>query len=172
MSTGATRLTRAMARESVLLLMTYLEKACREGDNLEYRERVAEGSMICGLAFGQSGLGAVHGLAHPLGHLLGVAHGLSCAILLPYIMEWNLPVAEDEFAVLGGMCGVGDGAAFVSAVTQLCRRLQVPEGFGGFGLKAEHYDYIVANCRSGSMKANPRAMTDDDVRELLARLTV
>ena len=171
-STGATRLTRAMARESVLLLMTYLEKACREGDNLEYRERVAEGSMICGLAFGQSGLGAVHGLAHPLGHLLGVAHGLSCAILLPYIMEWNLPVAEDEFAVLGGMCGVGDGAAFVSAVTQLCRRLQVPEGFGGFGLKAEHYDYIVANCRSGSMKANPRAMTDDDVRELLTRLTV
>ena len=87
-------------------------------------------------------------------------------------MEWNLPVAEDEFAVLGGMCGVGDGAAFVSAVTQLCRRLQVPEGFGGFGLKAEHYDYIIANCRSGSMKANPRAMTDDDVRELLARLTV
>ena len=66
--------------------------------------------MICGLAFGQSGLGAVHGLAHPLGHLLGVPHGLSCAILLPYIMEWNLPVAADEFAVLGGMCGVGDGA--------------------------------------------------------------
>ena len=107
-------------------------------------------------------------------HFLTMAmqHGLSCAILLPAIMEWNLPVAEDEFAVLGGMCGVGDGAAFVSSVTQLCRRLQVPEGFGGFGLKKEHYDYIVANCRSGSMKANPRAMTDDDVRDLLARLNV
>ena len=127
--------------------------------------------MICGLAFGQSGLGAVHGLAHPLGHLLGVAHGLSCAILLPYIMEWNQQVAEDEFATLARLCGVGDnGTAFVSAVEQLCRRLQVPEGFGGFGLKAEHYDYIVANCRSGSMKANPRAMTDDDVRALLKRL--
>lgn len=169
-SLGATRMTRALARESVLLLMEYLEKACRDGENLEYRERVAEGSMICGLAFGQSGLGAVHGLAHPLGHLLGVSHGLSCAILLPHIMKWNLPLAEDEFAVLGRMCGFGDGAAFVDAVEQLCRRLQVPAGFGGFGLKEEHFGYIVANCRSGSMKANPRAMTDVDVSDLLATL--
>ena len=169
-SLGATCMTRALAREAVFLLMTYLEKVCRSGDNLEYRERVAEGSMICGLAFGQSGLGAVHGLAHPLGHLLGVSHGLSCAILLPYIMKWNLPVAEDEYAVLGRMCGMADGSAFVEAVEQLCRRLQVPAGFGGFGLKKEHYDYIVANCRSGSMKANPRAMSDEDVRDLLAKL--
>jgi hypothetical protein len=55
-------------------------------DDHDARDAVAEGSMMTGLAFGQSGLGAVHGIAHPLGSICHVPHGVACAVLFPAII--------------------------------------------------------------------------------------
>ena len=63
---------------------------------------------------------------------------------------------------------LGDTAEdFVSFAADLAKELGIPASMEQYGLKEEHFDFIVKNCRSGSMKSNPRFMSDDDVRQIL-----
>lgn len=160
----------ALAREAVIKIMPSLEAACQDGSDRAAREAVAEGSLLTGLAFSQAGLGAAHGFGHPLGHHLNLAHGLTCAILLPHVLEWNLPACESRFADLANVLGLTGADAFLEAVRTLCRRLEVPESFANLGLVPELIPIIVAQCRSGSMAANPRPMDDAEAAEFLYRL--
>jgi len=155
----------------IMLITGSLEKAYRNGSFLPARIDMAEGSLLTAMAFTQSGLGAAHGLGHPIGSLLRLPHGLTCAILLPHVMRWNLPQAEDQLHYLAHRHGLGSAAEFIEFVAALCRKLQIPENFREAGLKPEHYDFIVKNCRSGSMKSNPRPMTDDEVINFLRQLS-
>lgn len=166
-STGASELSRGLAERAVALLLRWLPVAYAEGGHAEARLRVAEGSMLTALAFSQSGLGAVHGLAHPIGHVLNLAHGLTCAVLLPHIMRWNYDCRRADWSRLARACGLADAAALLQAVEALAAELCVPRDLSGLGLREEHFAYIVQHCRSGSMKANPRAMSDDDVLAML-----
>lgn len=166
-STGASELSRGLAERAVALLLRWLPQAYADGSHAEARLRVAEGSMLTALAFSQSGLGAVHGLAHPIGHVLNLAHGLTCAVLLPHIMRWNYDCRRDDWSRLARACGLADGAALLRAVEALATELRVPGNLRGLGLREEHFAYIVRHCRSGSMKANPRAMSDDEVLAML-----
>ena len=76
---------------------------------------MAEGSMMSGMAFSQTGLGAIHGLAHPLGSLLGVPHGKACAALIPAVTEWNLPLCEVQYGEIARECGFASANYFVIA---------------------------------------------------------
>jgi len=160
----------ALAAEAIGLLMAQLPAAYRDGRDREARIAVAEGSLLSALAFSQSGLGAVHGLAHPIGLALDLSHGLTCAVLLPHVLAWNAPACTQRLQELAAAVGVQTPAAFIAAVRKLCQELGVPADFAAAGLGPGLFDAIVANCRSGSMAANPRPMRDDDVRQLLARL--
>jgi alcohol dehydrogenase class IV len=130
---------------------------------------VAEGSMLSAMAFGQSGLGAVHGLAHPLGHLLDLAHGFTCAVLLPHVLRWNAPERPAEMAELAHACGLADGSAFIVAIERMAASFGIPRGLAALD-PTQHTEYVVANCRSGSMRANPRPMSDEDVIAMLQTL--
>lgn len=160
----------ALAGEAVRLLLEALPVAWHDGTDRPARTTVAEGSLLSAMAFSQSGLGAVHGLAHPLGLALDLAHGLTCAILLPHILRWNAPACKDQLERLATLTGRGSAAALIDDVEALCELLQIPEDFSQHGLHEEHEEAILRNCRSGSMKANPRPLTDDDVRALLRKL--
>ena len=138
---------------------------------LAARTAVAQGSLLSGMAFSQGGLGAVHGLAHPLGLELGLAHGYSCAVLLPHILRLNAPTCGAELATLARQLQLANSAALVARVETLCRRLGVPEGFAAHGLKAEQFPRIIANCRSPSMSANPREISDAEISTLLQVLS-
>jgi alcohol dehydrogenase class IV len=159
-SLGATEPTRRYALYAARLLYRNLPVFCADRGNAEARSGTAEGSMLGAIAFTASGLGAAHGLGHPIGALLHLPHGLCCAILLPKVLRWNQPVCGELYAELGKSCGVED---FVGAVEELCRKLGVPENFRSYGLNESHDDFILKNCRSGSMKQNPRPMSDDEV---------
>lgn len=164
--------TRALARAAVAKIFGNLLTACRELDNASARLELAEGSLLSAMSFSQSGLGAVHGLAHPIGSLLHVPHGITCAILLVPILKWNMPEASEEYAELAAACGFSrDAGAFTDAVEALCVRLDIPRGFREYGLNQEHFPFIIKNCRSNSMKGNPRFMNNDDVGELLLGLS-
>ena len=171
LSLKANAASRALARQAVTNLMSQLVCAVRNGNDRAARTVVAEGSLLSAMAFSQGGLGAVHGLAHPLGLGLDLAHGLTCAILLPHILRWNASVRRAELDELAAATGAANAAAFLDAVTGLCGTLGVPANFAAAGLKHEHFTAIVANCRTASMKANPRPMSDDDIRALLTQLS-
>ncbi|MDD4097680.1 MAG: iron-containing alcohol dehydrogenase [Lentisphaeria bacterium] len=169
-STGANDMTRALAAQAVALLLHHLPQAWKHGGDAAARTKTAEGSMLSAMAFSQSGLGAVHGLAHPIGHRFGVPHGRACAILLGPVMAWNLPVAAADFHRLAVAAGLANATALLRAVDDLGETLRIPRDFSGWGMTTSDNDYVIRNCRSGSMKANPRPMSDDDVAAMLARL--
>ncbi|MBQ6473504.1 MAG: iron-containing alcohol dehydrogenase [Victivallales bacterium] len=167
-SSGANALTQALAKQATALLLRWLPLAWENGQDAAARSGAAEGAMISAMAFSQSGLGAVHGLAHPIGHRLGLAHGFTCAVLLPQVIRFNLPICRQQFDALAAESGCGDSTGLLERVDWLCRHLQVPATLPN--LQESDLGYIVKNCRSGSMKANPRPMSDDDVIGLLQRL--
>ena len=170
-SRQANAFSRPLATAAAVALSAHLERACLDGADLEARTRVAEGSLLGALAFSQSGLGAVHGLAHPIGHALSLPHGLTCAILLPHVLRLNLPACREALDRLAAAMGRHGAEDLVSSIADLCRRLGVPAGFAPYRLAEADLETIIANCRSGSMKANPRDLDDNDLRDLLRRLS-
>lgn len=167
----ATALTRALSAEAARKILHSLERAYLHPDDREARNEMAEGSMLSGLAFAQTGLGAVHGLAHPVGSLLKVPHGLACAILMRPVMEFNLPACGELYADLAERCLLKRSAeTFIRTASELAEKLGVPENLRDYSFRREHFEFIVKNCRSASMKSNPREMTDRDAEELLEKL--
>ncbi len=170
-SPKASSVTQALSCAALIKFAANLEKACRNGSDPTARTEMAEGSMMSAMAFSQTGLGAIHGLAHPIGSLLGVPHGKACAALIPAVVEWNLPACEKQYGEIAQRCGFGKNADdFLAVCLDLCRKTGVKAGFRDYGLNESHFDFIVKNCRSASMKLNPRPMSDDDVRNMLKGL--
>ena len=87
------------------------------------------------------------------------------------MVEWNLPACEKHYGEIAQRCGFGRTADdFLEVYLELCRKTGVKAGFRDYGLNESHFDFIVKNCRSASMKLNPRPMSDEDVRNLLKGL--
>ena len=103
-------------------------------------------------------------------YCLHVPHGVCCAILLPALLRRNLPACREKMEVLAGMLVQDSAEAMIAAIEELRRAVGLPENFSRYGLKEEHFDFIVKNCRSGSMKSNPRDFSDDEVRMILKEL--
>ena len=157
----------ALAAKAVKLIFNNLIECTENLDSLEPRTLIAEGSMASAMAFSQSGLGAVHGLAHPIGSLLNIPHGKTCAILMPYVMKFNEEAAKEKYHHLAHFIGAHN---FRKELEKLYLKLNIPKDFSEFGLQKEHFPFIVENCRSNSMNGNPVMMSDDDVLNLLEQL--
>jgi alcohol dehydrogenase class IV len=169
-SRGANTVSKALAAKATQLIMDSLPEVCADLNDYAARNDMAEGSMITALAFAQSSLGAVHGLAHPIGSKLHVPHGLSCAILLPVILRWNYESCAETIDELAASCGYRNGGDFIGEIELLCRDLDIPENFREFGLNRDVFPFILKNCRSGSMRSNPRYLEDAEIIEILESL--
>lgn len=90
----------ALAREGLKLLGANLYKVCETPKDKAARGSMLMGSMLAGMAFTNSPVAAVHALAYPLGGHFHVPHGLSNALVLPHVLEFNMPEAEDQYAEL------------------------------------------------------------------------
>ncbi|RKD98117.1 iron-containing alcohol dehydrogenase [Halopiger aswanensis] len=106
-STLRTPYTDALARRAIELIGDNLREAVHQGEhNDEARYAMSLAAMLAGQAFVNSGLGAVHALTYPLGTECGLGHGLANAVLLPHVMEYNVPAEPDRFAEIAGLLGV------------------------------------------------------------------
>ncbi len=86
------------AYEGMRLIAANLEEVVRNGTNEEARYQVAMGSMLGGFCLGPVNTAAVHALSYPLGSMFHLAHGLSNALLLPYVMEYNYVASPKKYA--------------------------------------------------------------------------
>lgn len=86
------------AYEGMRLIAAHLVKAVQNGGDVEAREQVAMGSLLGGFCLGPVNTAAVHALSYPLGSHFHLPHGLSNALLLPYVMEFNIPAAAGRYA--------------------------------------------------------------------------
>lgn len=130
-----TRQTDAMAEEAVVTIFRTLEHACAHGDDVEARQALLTASYQAGVAFTRAGVGNVHAIAHTLGGLYGVGHGLANAVLLPVVLRDYGAAAHRRLARLAELVGLsGDSEAdranaFIDAIFAMNARLGIPAGF-------------------------------------------
>ena len=169
-SRNANNATRALAMQAVKLIDGAIEKVYDNGSDLAARSDMSEGTMLGALAFSVSGLGAVHGLAHPVGAVTHQGHGLICGVLLSKVLEWNLPVCRTELTDLANFCGYAAAEDFIERIKNLLVKFNISNKLSSYGLQAADLAWVVKNSRSGSMRANCREFSDAELTELLQEM--
>jgi alcohol dehydrogenase len=112
---GKNLLSDALALTAARHVFRNLARAVEDGSDLEARTGMLYGSLLAGIAFGNSGVGAAHALQFALGAATHTSHGLGTGLLLPYVMEFNRPARSSEIAELSTLMG-GDAIAAVHAL--------------------------------------------------------
>ncbi|QDW75328.1 iron-containing alcohol dehydrogenase [Lachnospiraceae bacterium KGMB03038] len=172
-SAGANPFTRANAKEAVRLIAAWLPKAYEDGKNLEARDAMAYAEYLAGLAFSNSGLGMVHAMAHQLGGLYNLPHGLCNAVLLPHVITYNLSVCGEEYAQIMELIAPGEfgGTAvrsrrLVQYLRRLNQKLGIPEVLEVSG-KNEDLEILIRMAQEDpSMKCNPRQPGMKELKEI------
>ena len=166
-----------LALRAVRLISHNLVSAFTDGNDVEAREGMALGSMMTAMAFANAKLGAVHGLAHPIGALFDVPHGVACALLLPYVMEYNLSAKVARYAQIAKAMGQNTSEArskkdaarmAADAIRTMLSQLQLPQHLRDVGIF--QYDIItIAGAAGGSsLSNNPRPTTPASLQEILS----
>lgn len=166
-------ITDAIAEKAIWLVYTYLPKVYNDLGNIEFRSRVANGSLLSGMALANARLGLVHGLAHPLGGVFRLPHGLLCGLLLPYVLEFNKASLKQNgrYERLSKILNKDP----VDAILDILDKLNMPKKLSDLGLDLslleENRQFIVENTlRSGSTQANIRPVSASDVENILEQL--
>ena len=178
-STRANPLTDGLAREGLRRAAAGLRAAYADGADLQARADMAMCSLLGGIALANAKLGAVHGLAGVIGGTADVPHGMACAALLAPAIEANVQAlrsgrpghpalgryAEAAQLMTGKpAASIEDGLAWIHETTTL---LAVP-GLAAFGLRPEDASDVAAKAaRSSSMRGNPVALGDGDLRAIV-----
>ncbi len=178
---AANPLTDAICREGIMRAGRALRRAVARGDDIEARADMAFAALCGGLALANARLGAVHGFAGPFGGMFDAPHGAVCAALLPHVMAANVAALRERapehpslrrYEEIARLL-TGDARATadegVAWVRDLVADLGVP-GLASYGLDEAAFDTLIpAAGRSSSMKGNPVALSDDELRAILSR---
>lgn len=176
LSVNASPITDAIALGAIKLIVKALPKAYANPSSLQAREDMATASLMAGMAFGNAGVGAVHALAYPLGGRFNIAHGVSNALLLPYVMEWNKLACVERMRDIADAMGARvahlsdrDAADLaVKAMADLCAAVEIPSGLRSFNVPE---DAIPAMAEEASkierlMRNNPRKLNAADIEKI------
>ncbi len=166
-SIHASPITDALACDAVELLSWSVLRCFKEPTDIDAREAASYGSLMAGIALANARLGAVHGMAHPVGVRYHIPHGVVCSVLLPPVLEMNRPSAPKKYAALDRIFGQ-DSVRFVK---NLQMELGLPETFRDYHVSRRDFDAIaLESMKSGSLKANPKKMTPADVKAILGKV--
>ena len=157
------------------MIAQWLPIAVEEPSNPDARNGMAVAQYIAGMAFSNVGLGLVHGMAHPMGSLFDVPHGVANALLLPTVMEFNMPCCIDKYAAIARAMGVDTSAmtpeeaakAACEAVKALSLKVGIPQHLSELGISETDIPRLAQQaledvCTPG----NPRDVTLADIEAL------
>jgi alcohol dehydrogenase class IV len=176
---GKNRITDMFVREGLRLVNTALEGVVRNPSDLQARSDMMFAAYCAGMAINTTGTAAAHAIQGPIAGVCHAPHGFGVGALLPYVMRFNLPVRQKEFAEIGAALGVAQAArseqdnarAAIERIEALLRTSGAPLDLKALGLEPKHFATVAA----GAMKAtrltvnNPREMTESNVLGLLQR---
>ncbi len=151
----------------------YLERAVKDGTDILARHEMMLAASLGATAF-QKGLGACHALAHPLGSVADMHHGLANAIMLPHIVRFNFETAAERYAVAGQALGVESEGSTASKAQACLRKVDsiikgcgITTSLGDEGVTAEHIDQMIPLAlEDAAGPANPRDLDEASVRAL------
>jgi alcohol dehydrogenase class IV len=171
---GASPFADILNLEAVRLIGANLREAYARGENYEAREKVMLGSTMAGVGFPQVGLGNAHALAHPLGGHYDIPHGVANAILLPYVMKFNLIACPGRFADIAEALGENiDGLSpmeaaekAVVAVQRLVKDTNIPS-LRSFNIKDSDWSNLAEDAsKDMNSQTNPRKTSYQDLLNL------
>ena len=181
-STRANPLTDALARSGIMAARDALPALHRQ-QSAAARAPMAYASLVSGICLAQTGLGAVHGLASPLGAFFPIPHGVVCGTLVAAATASNIAALEARapdhpalpkygeigrrFAMQKGLSGSEARAFLVDSLRRWEVELALPR-LAAYGIGESDLPRIVAASRGGSMKTNPIVLTDAELTDILA----
>jgi len=169
-STAASSFTDPLAMEAIKLVFKQLPTAVAQPDNMKAREDMHNASAIAGMAFTNASLGIVHSTAHKIGGEFGITHGLANAILLPYIVEYNMK-ATDKFAEIEKQLEISD---FVEAIKDLNKKVGIPltlKEVNEVEISEEKFNEVLDRMSANAFAdpctlTNPRNTSAEDIKEI------
>ncbi|WP_071392786.1 iron-containing alcohol dehydrogenase [Bacillus tuaregi] len=171
-SKDANPVTDAAAIQAIKLIAQNLRQAVALGDNLVARENMAYASLLAGMAFNNANLGYVHAMAHQLGGLYDMPHGVANAMLLPHVERFNLISNPNKFADIAEFLGenitglsVMDAAEkAIDAMFRLSKDVGIPASLKEMGVKEEDFEYMAEMAlKDGNAFSNPRKGSEKDI---------
>lgn len=163
------------ALQGIRLIAANLERAVKDGKDVEAREALAFGSLYGGLCLGPVNTAAVHALSYPLGGEFHIPHGLSNAILLPSVMKFNAPAAMKRYAKVAVACGITAGRSDeetaqrgVDFIYRLAEAVGIPDKLTALGIPQTAVDGMAKAAMQVQrlLKNNPRKVTEQDARDI------
>ena len=175
-SINANSTTDMLAVRAMELLFGNIRTAYANGNDIEARHKMLEGSMLAGMAFANAGVTAVHAFAYPIGAEFHIPHGIANTIMLTPVMEFNLIGNLDKFAHIARIFGEGNAEMSprklaqlgVAAVKELAADLNVPQHLSAYNVKADDIPALA----EGVMKVtrllanNPRTLKVEDAEAI------
>ena len=152
--------------------MDALRQAVALGSNLQARENMAYASLLAGMAFNNANLGYVHAMAHQLGGLYDMPHGVANAVLLPHVARYNLIANPEKFAEIAELMGENitglstlDAAEkAIAAITRLSMDIGIPQHLRDLGVKEADFPYMAEMAlKDGNAFSNPRKGNEQEI---------
>lgn len=160
----------ALCKGAIEGIMENLEESCKE-PTMENRQKMHNYQAMAGIGFANVGLGMVHGIAHSYGAIFDMAHGLTNAIILPYVLEYNRTnhVVKEKLIRLSYACKCTD---IVEEIWKLREKLEIPNSFSEAGISEEefqeNYELLVDHAMLGATKVNPVVMTRKEMEKMVS----
>ncbi|WP_395322329.1 iron-containing alcohol dehydrogenase [Levilactobacillus parabrevis] len=165
-------ITDSQCIEAIKLIEGSLRESVANGHNLDARTKMVEAEMLARMAFNNANLGYVHAMAHQLGGQYDAPHGVCCALLLPYVEQYNIIACPERFAQLAEIMGedttglsTRDAAELsIKAMKQMSQDVGIPTSIKEIGAKPEDFELMAENAlKDGNAFSNPRKGTKEDI---------
>ena len=171
-STNRTPITDATAIKAIEIIAKSLPIAVTHGHDIDARENMIYGEFMAGMAFNNSGLGLVHAMAHQLGGMYNLPHGICNAVLLPYVSKFNAEACPERYVDIGlamglDMAGVPQRLAAkktCDAIKNLANAVGIPPSLTGLGVKEKDFPLLAEHAMQDLCSTtNPRKATHADI---------
>jgi alcohol dehydrogenase len=176
---GAYPVSDATALAAVKIIFDYLPRAVENGQDIEAREQMVYAVFLGGIAFSNAGLGNVHAMAHQLGGIYNLPHGVCNAMLLPYVEEENAKYVPEKFVSIANILGYDiegksakECAAFVvNEMKKLAKKVGIPETLGELGVTDVDFDLLAENAMKDiCAPGNPVEFTKEQIIDLYKKI--
>lgn len=172
---GAYSVTDATALAAVKIIFEYLPRAVKDGHDIEAREQMTYVMFLAGIAFNNAGLGFVHAMAHQLGGVYDLPHGVCNAMLLPIVERENAKRDPKKFSAIAKAIGLNiEGKTdeecaeeVVEAMKELCKTVGIPSKLSELGVNEVDLDKLADFAlKDACAPGNPYEPTKEEVLEM------
>ncbi|WP_462405399.1 iron-containing alcohol dehydrogenase [Gracilibacillus sp. Marseille-QA3620] len=176
---GANPVTDATALEAVRIIFKYLPAAVKNGHDLDAREQMTYACFLGGMAFSNAGLGYVHAMAHQLGGLYDLPHGVCNAMLLPIVEKRNAKYAPKKFRMIAEALGFPQIAQtdeeasdfVIEKIRELAAEVGIPTSLKELGVENPDLDTLAENSlKDACAPGNPYMPTKEETIEMFKEI--